>query len=294
MVNYLKHMAIFALVVDQGSFRAAAKSLALAPSRVSETVSDLESYLNVTLLNRTTRKLSLTHEGRIFYKHVAEMTRHAEAGLNALNTASQAYVGKLKLSLPAFLTESVVSKALAEFSSLHPNVALSLNYTDQQVDIIQEGIDLSIRVGWLADSSMLSRKIGQSRRLLVASKQYVAARPEPKHPTDLNNWDWIDFMMRPSSIEFTSESGETVTISEHAKIKVNSANALAYFAEQNMGLTILPEHLAEGPLRSGQLVHILPDWRLKSMGYYAVWPDKSRRENLTLQLVRFLAERCLS
>lgn len=283
-------MAVFAIVVDEGSFRSAARNLGLAPSRVSQTVSDLEKFLNVTLLNRTTRKLFLTNEGRKFYAHVVEITRNAEAGLNELQTLSQKHIGKLKISLPAFLTSSVISNGIAEFARQHPNVSLSLSYTDQRVDILNEGLDLSIRVGWLEDSSMMSRKLGESKRFLVASKTYVEERAVPKHPFDLKNWDWIRFEMRSSTIDFTSASGEKVSISENARVSVNSANALSYFTTQGLGLTILPEHLVEEQLNNGELVHVLPEWELKSMGYYAVWPDKSRRENLTLMLVRFLAE----
>lgn len=285
-------MAVFAIVVDEGSFRAAAKNLGLAPSRISQTISDLEKYLGVTLLNRTTRKLFLTNEGRKFYTHAADISRNAEAGLNELNTLSQKHIGELKVSLPAFLTSSVISSAIAEFSLQYPKVSLSLCYTDQVVDILNEGLDLSIRVGWLEDSSMMSRKLGGSRRLLVASKAYVKTQSTPKDPSDLKDWNWVRFEMRSSTIEFTSISGEKISISESSHISVNSANALWYFASQNLGLTILPEHLVEEQLKTGELVHVLPEWELSSMGYYAVWPDKSRRENLTLLLVRFLAERC--
>ncbi|XPF95978.1 LysR family transcriptional regulator [Colwellia sp. RE-S-Sl-9] len=290
MINYLRHMAVFAMVVDEGSFRKAAKNLGLAPSRVSQTVSDLEKYLDVTLLNRTTRKLFLTNEGRNFYAHVVEITRNAEAGLNELQTLSQKHIGKLKISLPAFLTSSIISSGIAEFARQHPKVSLSLSYTDQRVDIINEGLDLSIRVGWLEDSSMMSRKLGESKRFLVASKEYVKNRATPKHPSDLKMWDWVRFEMRSSTVDFTSPSGEKVSISENARVSVNSANALLYFASQDLGLTILPEHLVEEQIKSGEFVHVLPEWELKPMGYYAVWPDKSRRENLTLMLVRFLAE----
>lgn len=291
MINHLRHMAVFAIVVDEGSFRAAAKNLGLAPSRVSQTVSDLEKYLNVTLLNRTTRKLFLTNEGRKFYAHVVDITRNAEAGLNELQTLSQKQIGELKISLPAFLTSSVISNGIAEFARQHPKVSLSLSYTDQRVDILNEGLDLSIRVGWLEDSSMMSRKLGESKRFLVASKGYMKNRTIPKHPFDLKEWDWIRFEMRSSTIDFTSTSGEKISISENARVSVNSANALSYFTSQDLGLTILPEHLVEEQIKTGEFVHVLPDWEIKSMGYYAVWPDKSRRENLTLMLVRFLADR---
>lgn len=291
MINHLRHMAVFAKVVEQKSFRAAAKDLGLAPSRVSDTISELEKYLGVTLLYRTTRKLSLTDEGRKFYAHASELTRNAEAGLDALNAGSEELMGELRISLPAFLASSSISTAIAEFAQQHKKVALSLSYTDQLMDMLSEGLDLSIRVGWLDDSSMMSRKIGESRRLLVASRAYLASRPPPKDPSDLHDWDWIRFHMRPSAVEFSSASHEKVIVSENARISADNTEAVFHLACQNLGLAILPEHWAEERIKTGEFVHVLPEWELKSMGYYAVWPDKSRRESLTVLLVRFLAER---
>lgn len=292
MINHLRHMAVFARVVEEGSFRGAAKTLELAPSRVSQTVADLEQFLGVTLLYRTTRKLTLTDEGRKFYSHAIEIIKNAEAGLNELNAASLQPIGTLRVSLPAFLTSSSVTTAIAEFSKQYPKVSLSLNFTDQVVDIINSGLDLSIRVGWLKDSSMLARKLFESKRILVASKEYVAMQPAPAHPTDLISWDWIRFDIRPNTLEFESTTGEKVSISENSHFSVNSADALAHFAKKGMGLTLIPEQLVKNDIKSGDLVHVLPEWKTKSLGYYAVWPNHSRRENLTLLLVRFLAERC--
>ncbi|MBT8083435.1 MAG: LysR family transcriptional regulator [Gammaproteobacteria bacterium] len=292
MINYLRHMAVFARVIDEGSFRAAARELGLAPSRVSQTVSDLEEYLGVTLLYRTTRKLFLSNEGRKFYSHVADLMRSAEAGLDELNALSQEPAGELKISLPAFLASSAISTAIAEFTRQHPRVSVSLVYTDEVMDILNEGLDLSIRVGWLKDSSMLSRKLTESRRVLVAGKEYVEAHSPPGHPSDLKDWDWIRFAARSSTTELIADSGETVSITENARIGVNSAEAARHFARQNMGIAILPEHLVEDSLRTGELVNVLPQWNPTPLGYYAVWPDKSRRQNLTLILVRFLAKAC--
>ncbi|BCE01080.1 LysR family transcriptional regulator [Marinicellulosiphila megalodicopiae] len=291
MINYLRHMAVFTKVVDEQSFRAAAKSLGLAPSRVSETISDLEKFLGVTLFYRTTRKLSLTTEGSKFYEHAAQVTRHAEAGINELNATSQKPAGSLKVSLPAFLTHSTITNAIVEFAKLYPEVSLSLFYTDQVMDIVKEGLDLSIRVGWPKDSSMMSRKLGESKRMLVAGKQYAKQFAQVQHPTDLKDADWVRFQMRNNTIDFTSKAGEAVSISEHSRISANSAEALLNLALQNLGLTILPEHAIKSHLETGELVQILPQWDLKPLGYYAIWPDQSRRENLTLMLVRFIAGR---
>lgn len=136
-------MAIFAHVVDEGSFRAAAKVVGLAPSRVSDIISDLEAYLGATLLYRTTRKVSLTNEGRIFYARAVDMLRSAEAGLNELNALSLDPVGALRISLPAFLSSGPLSTAVAEFTRRHPNVAFSVCYTDRPMRLVEDGFDLN-------------------------------------------------------------------------------------------------------------------------------------------------------
>ncbi|TMP18487.1 LysR family transcriptional regulator [Pseudoalteromonas sp. S2893] len=289
MINYLRHMAIFAKVVAGGSFRIAAKELGIAPSRVSHSVSDLEQFLGVTLLHRTTRKLSLTPEGEKFYAHVENLTKHAEA----INSVGDEPIGSLKISLPAFLASSEISAAIAEFVQTYPKVNLSLNYTDQVINIMDEGLDLSIRVGWLEDSSLMARKIGESKRFLVASSKYASKHQPPTHPNDLKQWDWVHFSMRGSTVDFTSPNGEVVCICEKSRVNVNSALAISHFVSENLGLGILPENLVKKQLAREEFIHILPNWQLKPLGYYAVWPNNARRENLTLLLVRFLAERGL-
>lgn len=290
MIEHLRHMAIFARVVDEGSFRGAARAIGLAPSRVSETVSDLEDFLGVTLLYRTTRKLSVTNEGRMFYARVAEMLRSVEIGLNELNALTLEPVGALRVSMPAFLSSSTLATAVAEFSRRHPQVALSLMFTDQRMDLLNDGFDVNIRAGWLDDSSMMSRRLGESARTVVAGAAYAATHPMPAHPSDMETWDWLRYRHRSEYTTLTGPSGETVRVLGQARIEVDSIDALYHLALQNLGATILPEHLAQQGEASGQLVRLFPDWHLKPLGYYAVWPDSSRRENLTMLFVRFLAE----
>ncbi|SNT31133.1 LysR family transcriptional regulator [Tropicimonas sediminicola] len=290
MIDYLRHMAIFARVVDEGSFRAAAKAMGLAPSRVSETVSDLEGYLGVTLLYRTTRRISLTNEGRMFYARVAEMLRSAENGLNELNALSLEPIGALRVSMPAFLSSSTLSTAIAEFSRRHPQVALSLAFTDQRMDLLSDGFDVNIRAGWLDDSSMMSRKLGECARALVVGADYARTRPHPKHPSDMEDWDWLRYKHRSDYTTLTSPDGETVKVLGQARLEVDSVDALYHLTLQNLGATVLPEHLAARGEASGRLVRLFPDWHLKPLGYYAVWPDSSRRENLTVLFVRFLVD----
>lgn len=293
MIDHLRQMAIFARVVDEGSFRAAAKLVGLAPSRVSEIVSDLETYLGTTLLYRTTRKVALTSEGRIFYARVVEMLRSAEAGLNELNALSVDPVGALRISLPAFLTSGPLTTAVADFAKRHPNVAFSVSFTDHPMGLVENGYDLNIRVGWLDDSDLMSRKLAGGKRVLVAGTSYAANRKQPKRPADLEDWDWIRYQQRSDTTEFTSKSGEVETVTGRAQIEVDSMDAVYQFATQNMGVTILPSFLASRGISEGCLVALLPEWKLRDLGIYAVWPDKSRRESLTLLFVRFLAEQGL-
>ena len=293
MIDHLRQMAIFARVVDEGSFRGAAKDIGLAPSRISETVSELETYLGTTLLYRTTRKITLTNEGRMFYGRVVEMLRSAETGLNELNALSLDPVGALRISIPAFMAQGPLSKAIADFAQLHPNVAFSVVYTDHTTNLVEDGFDLNIRVGWLKDSAMMSRKLAEGQRVLVAGKEYVLGRKVPQRPTDMEDWDWVRYRQRADTTEFTSPTGETEKVTGNAQIEADAMDAVYFFATHNMGATILPSFLAERGIAAGKLVRLLPEWALRPLGIYAVWPDKSRRESLTLLFVRFLAEQGL-
>ncbi|UWQ98183.1 LysR family transcriptional regulator [Rhodobacteraceae bacterium S2214] len=290
MINHLKHMAVFARVVDKGSFSAAAQDLGVAPSRVSQTITDLESYLGTTLLYRTTRKLALTGEGRTLYRRVTEMLRSAEAGFNEINANTNDPVGALRVSVPAFLAMSDLSTAMANFIKRYPNVALSLYYNDRKVEIIENGFDLAIKAGSLADSAMMSRKLGAIPRALVAGVEYAAARSVPQRPKDLENWDWIQYQQRSDTVDLMSEKGKMEKVGGQSQIEVDSVNALYHFAQQNVGTTVLTENLAAQGVASGALVRLLPKWRPPDIDLHAVWPDSSRRENLTLLFVRFLAD----
>lgn len=290
MIEKLRSIAIFATVVDQGTFRAAALHLGLAPSRVSQAVSDLERDLGVTLLYRSTRQLSLTHEGRILHEKARDMLGAIEGGLDAINPLSTEPIGLLRITAPAFVTQTALMATFAKFADTYPKVSLRFDFSDAPRDMIKDGFDIAIRAGWLEDSEFMTRSIGSLDRLLIASPQYLKSKGVPKHPTDLEAWDWVRFAMRPDQTELTSSKGELVSVIGKSNISVNSADALYEFAVQGLGLTAVPEHLACRGIDRGELVHVLPDWSLRSLGLHAVWPDQSRRENLTMIFIRFLAE----
>lgn len=290
MIEKLRSLAIFAAVVDAGSFRAAARHLGMAPSRVSQTVSDLEAALGVTLLYRSTRQMSLTNDGELLHRKVQEMLEAAESGLDAISPKSQEPAGSLRVTAPAFVTGTTLMDKLAQFAKTHPRVTLGLHFSDRPSDLIRDGYDVAIRAGWLEDSELLARNIGTAPRLLVASADYCGARPVPTHPDDLAHWDWVRFAMRPDRTDLTSPDGNVASIVGQSHVTVDSAVALYEFTVRGLGLSELPDHLAARGIERGELIHVLPDWSLRPLEFHAVWPDKSRRESLTLMFVRFLAE----
>lgn len=290
MIDKLRNIAVFSTVVRQGSFRAAALHLGLAPSRISEIVSQLERDLSVTLLYRSTRQLSLTTEGRLLHDAAQDMLRTVETGLDAINPLSAEPTGALRVTAPAFVTQTELMETFSRFARAYPGVNLDFHFSDHPSDVIKDGFDVAIRAGWLEDSELLSRRIGHSDRLLVASPDYVASKLVPTSPTDLEDWHWIRFVMRPDQTQMTSPDGAVVSVTGKSHISVNSADALYEFAARGLGLTVIPEHLACRGFQRGDLVHVLPHWSLKPLGLFAVWPDQSRRENLTMLFVRFLAD----
>ncbi|CAN0605020.1 unnamed protein product, partial [Ectocarpus sp. 12 AP-2014] len=134
------------------------------------------------------------------------------------------------------------------------------------------------------------RKLADGQRYLVAGTDYAQSHKPPERPSDLEDWDWIRYSQRSDTTEFTSPKGRREKVTGKAQIEVDSIDAVYHFATKNMGATVLPSFLAERGIASGELVRLIPDWTLRPLGIYAVWPDKSRRESLTLLFVRFLAD----
>ncbi|MFK7962531.1 MAG: LysR family transcriptional regulator [Burkholderiaceae bacterium] len=288
MIKKLRSIAIFATVVDQGTFRAAGQALNLAPSRISETVSELEEELGVTLLYRSTRRLSLTNEGQLLYAEARKMLDAAESGLDAIRPTSSEPHGGLRISAPAFLTQTELMDSFARFAKEYPKVSLDFEFSDHPRELIRDGFDVAIRAGWLKDSELLSRNIGMTERLLVASPAYFSSMPKPSHPHDLQAWNWVRFALRPDQVELIGTNGDVVSVVGKSNVVVDSANALYELVLRGLGLSVVPENFAARACEKGDLIHVLPEWSPRPLGLHAVWADQSRRMNLTLMFVRFI------
>lgn len=291
MIDQLRAMAVFAKTVETRSFRAAAAQLGLSPSVVSHHISRLERQLGVALLYRSTRSLSLTPDGERLIRAAHSMLEAAEAGLDAVSGRSREPAGELRMTAPAVLATSTFVDDIAAFSDQFPKIRMSLNFTDTRRNLISEGLDLGIRMGWLKDSTLKSKKLYEVRRKLFAAPSYVSRRRPPARPTDLAGWDWLHLKTLKQTSTFTNKRGVTSKIEFAARLSVDDATALYRLARAGLGLAMLPAFLAEADVAQGRIVEVLPHWHLEPLGVYATWPANAARESLTLRLVGFLEQR---
>jgi DNA-binding transcriptional LysR family regulator len=245
----------------------------------------------VALLYRSTRRLSLTQDGLALFEHAQALLTAAERGMLAVTQGAEIPSGRLMVTLPAFLARSPLQRALAAFAVNHPRVELMLDFSDAKRDLIREGIDLAIRIGELGDSTLKSRRLFDLARRLVCAPSVANSRPKPLEPADLAAWPWIGLQMRPHHRELVNASGQICRVDFKPRVVVNSVEALGQMAIEGLGLAVPPAFLIEDDIAAGRLCEILPDWRVPSLGVYAVWPGNAPREGLTARMVRFLAER---
>ncbi|MEM7189849.1 MAG: LysR family transcriptional regulator [Pseudomonadota bacterium] len=289
MLDQLRQIAIFAKTVDHGSFRGAARALDLSPSVVSHHIAQLEERLGTALLYRSTRKLSLTQDGERLLGRAREMMSAAEEGLQAVADHAAEPSGTLKVTLPAVLAQSDLVDRIADFSLAHPKVRLDLDFSDLRRELIADGMDLAIRMGWLKDSALKARKLYDVERRLVVARSYLEKRHLPQSPTELEDWDWIALTPAPRIQEFTRKGQKTVRIAQKAPIAVNDASALYRLVRAGAGIAVLPEYLFHNDVAVGVVDVLLPDWNVAELGVYAVWPPNAPKDGLIARFVGHLA-----
>ncbi|WP_282605252.1 LysR family transcriptional regulator [Pelagibius sp. Alg239-R121] len=290
MLEHLRQLAVFAKTVETGSFRGAAKALDLSPSVVSHHISRLEKNLGVALLYRSTRRLRLTEDGEKLLDPARRMLDSAQEGLNTISRASPEPSGRLKITAPAVLVHSRLVELIAAFAQAYPKVDLEISFTDSQRDIIADGLDVSMRMGWLKDSSLKARKLSDEDLVLVAATSYIASKPKPTTPQALETWDWVHLQATPRHVLIMSRNGQTERLAIANRFVVDDALARLKLLCAGVGVGALPRFLVEPQLASGELQIVLETWRPNSPGIYAVWPPNSPRDGLTQRFVAFLTK----
>ncbi len=268
----LNEIVVFARVVQAGSFTGAARALDLPKSTVSRKVTALEERLGARLLQRTTRKLSLTEAGRAYYEHSARVVGEVEEAERAVGNLQDAPRGLLRLTTP--LNFDFVAPVATEFLARHPDVQLEIVCTDRVAGLVEEGFDLAIRAGRLADSTLIGRRLASLRSYLVASPAYLGERGRPRSPDDL---------VRHSCLLFSGGSvrgawrllreGRKIEVALRARLVVNDFDLLYEAAVAGLGIAMVPEHRCLNDLRRGRLERVLPRWSSPETALHAVYPS---------------------
>jgi DNA-binding transcriptional LysR family regulator len=288
----LDGIAAFVRVVDCGSFSAAAARLKISKSAVSAHVQRLENRLGVRLLNRTTRRLSVTEAGAAYYRHCIRIIADAEAAEQAAIALQREPRGTLRISAPDSFGWMHVAPALSGFLKRYPDLAVEITLSPAHVNLVEEGFDLAIRIGVLQDSRLVVRKLAPSRIILCAAPGYLEHRGVPRKPEDLAQHNCICTAVLPWGGEWplASPRGKLrVAVSE--SFRSNSAEMLRAAALDGLGIVVLPTWAAAEPLRTSALERVLPGWELPASAIYAVYPGNRLMSMKVRAFVNHLA-RC--
>lgn len=258
----LENVRIFMRAVETGSFSAAGRKLRLSPSVVSYRIQLLEDHLNSRLLTRTTRSMSLTEAGRVFFDRCLEVVEAVErAEASVATEAGAAPRGNLHVTTPLGLGRRVIAPMLARYRTMQPQTEVRLRLSDHLLDLVQEGVDVAIRLARMEDSSFTLRKIADVRRLLCASPDYLARRGAPLAPQDLTTHDCL-LLRFPGSQQFRwtlDFHGEAVTIPVTGPLDVDDGDVLTQWAVDGLGIILKPLFEVAQLIADGRLVEVLPD-----------------------------------
>jgi len=288
----LADLETFVAVADTGGVSGAARRLGLPKSIVSRRLARLESALNTQLLTRTTRGAALTEAGATFREHAARVVAELEAARDSLAPEGELR-GLLRIAAPLSFGTSHLAPLIAEFARQHPQLQITTAYGDRFVDLVAEGFDLAIRVGWLPDSTLVARRIGPVTGRLVATPDYLAAHGAPTSLDDIANHPAL---MQGTEIWRVRDGDQVLTLHPQGRFKADNGQALVLAVLAGLGIAMLPDFLIDEHIASGALVTLLPQYPMPEAGLYVVRPPgdhPSRKVRVfTDMLVERLSARC--
>jgi len=290
-MDKFQEMRAFAAVVDAGSFVGATNALGVSKAAVSRYVNDLESRLGVRLLHRTTRKLSLTEEGDVFYVRCKNLLGELDEAEAEITSRSGQASGWLKINAPVTFGVLHLAPLWGQFRERHPKVSLDVTLADRVVDLVEEGYDLAVRVARMADSSLITRKLSTTRVVLCASPKYLKRAGRPKHPSELAGHAVLAYSYWSGGDDWHFEGPHgAVSVKIHPTIRTNSGDTCRAGALQHQGIVLQPTFLIGDDLASGALVELMPEYRLAELGIYAVYPSRKHVSPKVRLLIDFLVE----
>lgn len=290
-MDILQAMRTFSAVVDAGSFVRAMDATGLSKPAVSRQVAELEAHLGARLLQRTTRRLSLTDEGRTYYQRCKDILQAVDEAGAEIGAAIVQAQGRLRVGAPQTFGERHLAPLWGRFLADNPLVTLDIVLSDRVVDLVEEGYDLVVRIGQLADSNLVSRPLAGSRMVLCASPGYLARCGRPQHPHELAQHEVISYSYWSSGDEwcFTGPSG-IVKVRVRSRIYANNGDTCLAVALAGHGVIMQPDFLIYEDLRSGRLVELMPDYRAAGLDIHALYPTRKQLPLKVRKLLDFLVD----
>jgi DNA-binding transcriptional LysR family regulator len=284
----LSEILVFTRVVQGGSLTAASSSLGMPKSTVSRKLSELEDRIGARLLQRTTRKLSLTDVGRTYYEHCLRIVAEIEEAQLAVTQLQSAPKGLLRLTAPA--TFAPLGPILAEYLRLYPDVQVDLVCTDRNVDLVEERFDLALRAGHTPDSTLISRKLGVIRKYLLAAPEFIDRLGAPEKPADLERLPCLVFA--PGGNTWTLASGsKQLDVTVNARLAINDYDVLRSVARGGIGIALLPEYQCLEDVTSARLRRVMDAWATPGTPIFALYPSTRHLSPKVVSLVELLRSR---
>lgn len=288
-INYshLRLLAIFSTVVEVGSFAAAARKLSSSRSRISEQVAQLEADLGVRLLQRSTRQLTTTHEGQQVYQQARQLPNILQ-DIEAITTPPEP-AGRVAITMNHDIAHKYILPVLADFQALYPQVQLDLILDDSRVDLINEQVDLAIRIGIPKDDSLIARIMHEERFILCASPSYLEENATPKSIKDLEKLRWITLSQKgQQDIQYLQKKGKSIEVPLTDFYRCNSPLMIQQMTIKGLGISLLLPSTVKEALNTGDLIQIMPSISSDLMVFSLVYPSRRQVPLRTRVLIDFL------
>ena len=285
-------MRVFCTVIEAGSFVAAADRLGQSTTAVSRSIAQLETHLNVRLLNRTTRRMQPTNEGFAYFERCTQLLADLEEAEAGVAGEARNPRGRLRLTAPIALATLRLAPAFAAFSRTYPEITLDILLSDNVADFVEEGLDLAIRVGRVGSDNLVARHIGDTTLLLAASPDYLQRAGTPAHPDELTRHACFTYSYSATGNQWQFEKADSQPLNIRISGPVNANNGmlLAEMAAAGGGIVLAPCFILQPLIAAGQLVRVLPDWNQRRLPIHVVYPTRRHLSAKVQAMTAFLGE----
>lgn len=292
-MDQLSAMRVFVRVVESGNFSRAAETLSIPKATVTNLVQGLETHLRTKLLNRTTRRVTVTTDGALYYERAAQLLTEIDELDNSLSNSHSAPTGRLRVEMAGAFAESIVIPALCDFYKRYPDIRVDLGVGDRLVDYLAENVDCALRAGTPMDQSLIARKVIDIDMITCAAPAYIEKFGLPEHPEDLRDKHVCVAYLRaqtskPFPFEFVRD-GQTLVIDSNYLLSVNDGRSYLSAAFSGLGVVQSPRFMVRDAIESGRLRQVLADWQIEPMPAYIVYPQTRHLSNKVRVFVDWLA-----